>query len=546
MALLAAVSLVFLLACVNVAALVLQRRLGRQRELATRLALGASSQRLLRDSLTEHVLLACGGVIGGGLLAFLILKQLAAIAPPEILPPEGVALDLHVIAYLTAIALVTVVATGALPVARSSRIDASTVLRSHRASRATTAGWRALVVFEIVLAVTLLAGAGLMVRTMLNLQRVDVGFDVAAVSTADLMLPVSRITSGGSLRPEWPRLIAFYDGLVESVEALPDVRRAAVVAAPALAGREATWLARPGIVDPTPDASPEWRAIQHRAVTPGYFEVLRLPLHAGRQFAASDRALEARRPGTPRRRGVAIVNRAAARQFWPGDDPIGKPITIGGDGRVDGRMVVGVSRDARDIASDTEAQPTVYVPFAESPDLSATLLARHESGPPPSTAIRSRLRAADALLMVGHVHPLSDRFAATRAPRRFITVVLVVFASFGLLLGAVGLYGLIAASVADRLREFAVRLALGAAPRQIRAMVLRQTGIMLALGLTVGVGSAFAVGRLFQSQLFQVQLLDPANWIGTVLILGTAGAAAAWFPARRASRSDPASMLRAE
>lgn len=545
-ALFAAVSLVFLLACINVATLVLQRGLGRQQELATSVALGASARRLVCESLVEYGALGVGGLIAGVLLAFVILQQLVALAPPEIPRLGNITIDLRMAVYLSVIALASIVLTGALPVLRSLRIDASVALRRGATARVTGRSWRYLVAAELAVAVVLLGSAGLMIRTMVTLQRLDIGFDPSEVVAADVMLPLSRITAEQSLRPQWDRLVLFYGEVVESVEAMPGVERAALVAAPALAGRDAMWLARAGIVPPHPDASPAWRSIQRRAVTPDYFEVLRLPLLRGRAFSDQDQALDFLGSGTGRRTGVAIVNESAARLFWPGEDPLGKSLTIGGESRVDGRIVVGVSGDARDLAPDRQPQPVVYVPFAESPDLNATLLARHgASGPPLSVSdLRARLRTKDPLLTIGQIGPFADRYADTIAPRRFITIVLTIFACFGLLLAAVGLYGLIAASVAQRRPEFALRVALGATPLRIQAMVLHEAALIVGVGITIGALGAWAGTRLLRAQLFGVEALDPATWIGTVVILGATGLAAAWFPARRASRSDPGSMLR--
>lgn len=546
-ALLLAVTLLFLLACVNVAALVLQRGLARQREWATRVALGADTRRLLGASLVEHGVLALAGFALGGLVASVIVRQLLAVAPPGVLRWDGLVIDLRLIAYLAAVAFVGIAFTGALPVLSASRVQSSAALRSGNISRRVTRGWRTLIVAELALAVTLLSGAGLMIRTMLTLQRVELGIEPAGVLTTDMMLPVGRITAPQSQRPNWDRLIRFYGDVVDEVEADPGVVRAALVAAPSLAGIEATWLVRAGNFPPQLDSSPEWQPIQHRAVTPGYFDVLRLPLLRGRAFSDQDRAVEFLRPESGRQAGVAIVNRAAARQLWSGDDPVGQVLTIGGDMRVDGRIVVGLSADARDLAPDREPQPTVYVPFAESPDLSITLLARQRSaGSATPAAVRARLRAMDTQLMIGDVRPLVDHYASTLAPRRFLTVVLTAFAAFGILLAAVGLYGLMAAAAVRRGPEFALRIALGAKQRHIQEMVLGEAGLVVGMGVALGAVGSWIGTRLLRSQLFGIETFDPKTWIGTLLVLALASLAAAWLPAWRASRSDPGSTLRVQ
>ena len=349
-----------------------------------------------------------------------------------------------------------------------------------------------------------------------------------------------------SMRPRWDRLALFYADVVERVEALPGIDRAAVVAAPALAGREAAWFARTGIVPPRLDKSPEWRVIQHRVVTPGYFDVLRLPLLRGRAFSDQDHALEFLRSGTGRRRGVAIVNQAAARHLWPGQEALGGALTIDGDSRVDGRLVVGIATDARDLAADVEPQPTVYVPFAESPDFGATLVARGKYGEHEIAAIREELRATDAFLAIGTVRPLTDDYAVALAPRRFTTLVLTTFAGFGLLLAGVGLYGVVAMSVAQRSREFGIRVALGATRERLHQMVLGETALIVGLGMTIGAVGAAGGTELLRSQLFGVEPLDGGTWGVTAVILAATGLAAAWLPARRAARLDPVETLKAE
>jgi predicted permease len=542
--LLAAVILVHAIACINVAALILQRDLSRRRELATRIALGARVTRLVRQSVLEHAVVALAGLAAGGALAFLLLKQLLWLAPPEIPRFGALAVDWRLAACLAVIGLATVALTGALPVLRSSRVDAASVLRTTSSSRATARGWRGLVVVEVMLAVVLLAAAGLMTRTLLKLQRVDIGFTPAGVTGVDVMLPMSRVLPAGSGRPAWDRLVNFYGGLVESVGTMPGVERVALVAAPELGGRDAAWSARTGIVPPRQDGSLAWRAIQRRAVSPAYFDTVRLPLLRGRPFSAQDTALEFLRTGKGRRTGVAIVNAAAARQFWGGGDPIGQSLTIAGDSRVNGRVVVAVAGDARDVSPDQAPRPTIYVPFAESPDLAATLLIRTPDAGPAPANLRSRLRAADALLMIGESHPLAQTYAATVAPRRFTALVLGVFAVCGLALAGVGLYGLLAASAIQRLREFAIRIALGATPRRIWFVMLAEAALIVGAGVAAGAMAASAGTRLLRSQLFEVESLDPATWAATLAILIGIGFAAAWAPARRASQGDPAPQLR--
>jgi predicted permease len=548
-AMLAAVALVFLIACVNVASLVLLRGLGRQRELAMRAALGASRSRLARQSLVEHAVLAAAGTLVGGLLAIAILDGLVALAPTAIPRLETISMDMRVLTYLVLLALATVVITGAIPALKSSRAEVSAALKGDTAGGAPGMGGRGLVVAEVALAGVLLAGAGLMVRTIVNLQRVDLGFEPSGVVTADLMLPISRMTEGPArvgARPAWDRLALFYSDLVDQIEAVPGVRRAAAVAAPSLAGREATWFARTSIVRPRADGSPEWRAIQRRVVTPGYFEVLRLPLARGRAFNEQDNALEFLRSGTGRRRGVAIVNHVAAQQYWPGEDPLGAFLAIDGDSRVDGRVVVGVAGDARDLAPDIAPPPTVYVPFAETPDFGVTLLARVADGVVPVVDIRTRLRSRDSSMMIGKIRPLKDAYSVTLAPRRFITIVLTAFAGFGLLLASMGLYGLVAISVAQRTRELGIRVALGARHSEILKLVLGQAVAITVIGIVIGLCGTVATARYLTGMLFGLTPFDATTLAAVSLVFGVVAAVASYLPARRATKIDPLLAIRYE
>jgi predicted permease len=546
-AMLAAVGLVFLIACVNVATLVIQRGIGRQPELALRAALGASRLRLARQSVADHALLAVLGAAAGGLLGLYLLDLLVALAPAAIPRLDSIAIDGRVLAYLVILAVLAMGVTGLWPALRSSRADATAVLRSGRGGSAAGRGARAFIVVQLALALVLLTGAGLMIRTMLHLQRLDLGFEPEGVTSADLALPMSRMIDGPLVvgaRPAWDRLAIYYADVVAQAQALPGVQKAALVAAPELQGRNASWFARTGIVPPRSDGSAEWRPIQRRVITPDYFDVLRLPVLHGRRFNQQDHAIEYLRTGKGRRRGAAIVNQEAATRLWPGVDAIGRTLTIDGDSRVDGRVVVGIVKDARDLAPDLPPAPIVYVPFAEAPGYSATLLVRAAAGIRASADIRARLRAHDAALMIGSARPLSDGYAAALAPRRFIALVLAVFAAAGLVLTAVGLYGVVAMAVAARTRELGIRLALGAPWQRVRGLVLRDAAILVAGGTVFGALGSAAGTRFLRNQLVGVHTVDAATWLWAIVILAAVALGAAWIPARRAARIDPIQALR--
>lgn len=546
---LVAVALVFLIASVNVATLVLQRGIGQRRELAVRAAIGATRWRLTRHSLVEHAVLASLGAGVGAIVAMFLVDGLVAIAPPAIPRLDTVRVDWPVLGYLAGLAAAAVAITGILPARQASRIDSTAVLRSGSGGSRRGSGGNGLIVAELALAVVLVVGAGLMVRTMINLQRTDPGFQPAGVTATELSLPIARMADGelkAGTRPAWDRLALLYVGLVERVEQLPNVAGAALVSAPGPADRDTAWLTRTGIVQPRSDGSPEWRPVQRRVITPGYFSVLRLPLVGGRAFTPDDHALEFLRSGRGRRRGVVIVNQEAARRLWPGADPIGRTLTMDGDSRVDGRLVVGLANDARDLAPDVPPPPILYVPFAENPGFSATLLVRTADAESASAAIRARLRDAESALMIGSSRKLGDVFAEALAPRRFIAAVLAGFAAAGLLVAGIGLYGVVAMSVAARTRELAIRIALGASAAAIRRLVVREAGIIVAAGAALGAAGAAAGTTFLRNQLVGVTTTDTPTWLAMVAILAAAGLIAAWLPARRAGRVDPIEALRQE
>jgi putative ABC transport system permease protein len=546
---LAAVILVFLIASVNVATLVMQRGVHRRRELAVRAAMGATRWRLTRQSLIEHALLACLGAGSGAIFAMFLVDGLVALAPPAIPRLETVRIDWSVLGYLGGLAAVAVAITSLLPAQQAARLDATAVLRGGSGGSRRAPIGNGLIVAELALAVVLVVGAGLMVRTMIKLQWTDVGFQPDGVSATELILPLARVMDGAleaGKRPAWDQLALLYQGLVERVEQLPNVAGAALVSAPNLGDRDAAWLARPGTGQPRSDGSAQWRPVQRRVITPRYFSVLRLPLLRGRPFTADDHAFEFLRSGRGRRRGVVIVNQEASRRLWPGAEPIGQMLTIDGDSRVDGRLVVGLASDARDLAPDVPPPPILYVPFAESPGFSATLLVRTADGDTAAAAIRARLRGAESTLMIGNSQQLADVYGAALAPRRFIAVVLAAFAMTGLLVAGIGLYGVVAMSVAARTRELAIRIALGASGSGIRRLVVREAAVIVAIGTVVGALGAAAATSLLRNQLVGVSSADTHAWSATMVILAATALTAAWLPARRAARVDPIEALRQE
>jgi predicted permease len=534
--LLAVCALVLLIACANVANLLLARAAGRGPELAVRAALGAGRARLARQLVTEALLLAVLGCGAGLVLAWASRPLLLALWPASLPPLETPRLSAAVTALSVLAALACAAAVSLVPARVAARASALASLRGS--GRAPTSGPRAarvrglIVVAEVALAVVLVSGAGLLLGTLARLQRAPLGFRAEGALTARLDLP-------RALGKDAPGLRAFALALEERLRALPGVEGAALGQALPLSGtRTSAGLRIEGrAVEPNASLDTCWRL-----VSPDWHDTLGVPLLRGRRFAASDA-----RTAPP----VALVNATLARAVFAGEDPIGRRIATGLDGP-EGTWVtiVGVVADTPQETAARAARPEMYRPLTQDVRMGPAGLALVVRGAGDllglAPALRREVAALRGDVAVSRVVPLSGLVSDTLAAPRAAAGVLGLFAFLALLLAALGLYGVVACLVSETTRDLGVRLALGARPASLVAHVLRRTLSLAALGLLAGIGAALAVGRLLEGLLFGISPSDPLTLAVVALVLLAAAAAAGYGPARRAARLDPARVLRAE
>jgi putative ABC transport system permease protein len=525
-----AVCFVLLIACANVANLLLTRASERHQEMAVRAALGAGRGRLIRQLLTESMLLSVFGAVAGVLLAVGGLRALVASAP-DIPRLDGIGIDVAVMAFALCATMVTALLFGLLPALHIAGADAGGWLKGRGIAgrRGAQRVRAALVVTQMALSLVLLIGAGLLVRSLVNRLDVGVGFDVERLLTAAVQLPSDPYDS-----PERQALL--FEQLVDRVAAVPGVEQASAIIFPPLAGLgtgTSVWpMDRP---DPGPGQSPTGDI---RWIHRDYPATIGIPILAGRGFMESDRA------GAPL---VVLVNESAAREFWPGGDAVGKRIAMpwGDTLRAE---VVGVVSDLRHSGPDEEPRAMIYWDhrqFRPFPQMS--LVVRTVGRPGDVVApIRAAMRELDPNLPLYNVRSMDELFAQAVARPRFTAVTLGAFALLALILAAIGTYAVIAYATEQRAQEIGIRMALGASRGAVLRMVVGQGLVLIAIALLVGTAGALALSRLLQSLVFDVATTDPATFTVMAALLALAGIIACWLPARRASGIDPASAIRAE
>jgi putative ABC transport system permease protein len=544
---LGAVGLVLLIACANVANLLLARATGRRREIAIRAAIGAGRARVIRQLLTESLLLSLAGGVLGVVFGYAGMRALLAVNTAG-LPRVGVSgvalwIDWRLLAFALGISVITGVIFGLFPALHGSRADLNTVLKESSGRSGT--GLRqnkarsALVVSEVGLAVVLLVGAALLIRTFIALYAVDPGFDPNYVLTMRTLMTGSKYQTTAGVTQ------AIRDGL-ERIRAIPGVRSAAVsYFLPLQGGAGLPFL----IVGTTPVQGPYTGGGAWDAVSPGYFETLKIAVRRGRTFNDRDDQ------GPP----VAIINEALARQYWKSGDPLNDRILIGRGVMRDfngepPRQIVGIVADVHNNLSG-DPPPTMYVPEAQLTDaenaffmrLVATVWVARTQGDPYllSTAVQQQVLQATGL-PVNNVQSMNEVLRLSTSRQRFNMLLMAVFGAMALLLAAIGIYGLMAFTVEQRTQEIGIRLALGAGAGQVRNMVMRQ-GMTLALtGVGTGLAAAWALAKLIESLLFGVKARDPLVFVGVPLLLALVALFAVWLPALRASRMSPIDSLRYE
>jgi predicted permease len=520
----AAVGVLLLIACANVANLLLARATRRQREFALRAAIGASSWRLVRFTLCESTLLSIMGAAAGLIIAWLTLGTFIQLSPPTISRVEGIAIDMNVIGFAIAVALVTGITFGLIPALQVRRVDVGSVLSSAatRISGGRRQGLmrRTLVVVELATALMLVTGAGLLMKSFALVTSIDAGLDPTRIVVVGMDLSRGRY-------PAAPAVRAFYDRFLTSIAAIPGVEAVSVADAPPLGGaRMSRAITENGEEGPRFHLS----GVDHN-----YFRTTGARMLAGRAFATTD--AEGSEP-------VAILNETAARALGKGKNVLGERLPV-----VDsaGSRVIGIVRDVLQNGVEAAAPAVVYIPLAQfgGPCHYMTILVR-TSGDPRATipAIRGALRNIDALQPLPELRTLEQQMSEAVAPRRFTFALLTVFASLGAVLAMIGLYGVMSYLVAERTNEIGVRMALGADAWRVIRYVGGEGAVLVAGGLMFGLVGSLAAVRLLRTMLFQMSVYDPTIFLAGAALLLTTAAVACIVPARRAAALDPVEALR--
>jgi putative ABC transport system permease protein len=530
-ALMAAVGFLLLLACVNVANLLVARGAARQHELAVRTALGGTRWRLVRQLLVESTLLAMAGGALGVFVAFWLLELLIALAPPDVPRIHEVSLDRVALVFAFGAAASCGLVFGAFPAFQASGAGRLHLLA--RASRMSTVTphrtRRALMTVEVALALVLLAGCGLMARTMAGLNAVNPGFRTDHLLTA-------RFSLGGD---QWTaeKRLAFFDVLLPKVNTLPGISRAALTYSLPIEGSQ--WGSVFTVSDKPVPPRDQLPVAAFCPITPRYFETMEIRTRRGRGFDSRDL------DSSPK---VIIVNDTLARRMWPGAEPVGKRLKQGwpeGDGPW--REVVGVVDDVKLEGVDKDVPMQVFLPITQETPRSIAIVAR-TSGEPMNVArdLEAAVQSINHDVPLTKVQPMTALMSDAIARQRLSLVVLAVFAMVAVLVAAVGLYGVVAHSVTERTREIGVRLALGAEGRQVLGLFVRQGLVTAAVGTIIGLGGAAMMTRVLEKLLFGVKPSDPATLGGVAFLLLVVAGVACYIPARRAARIDPLAALRAE
>ena len=528
-----AVECLLLIACANVANLMLARSTLRSKEVAVRTAIGASRAVILRQVLTESVLLAVVGGIVGLLLAVWGTDLLLAIAPRALPRVHDINLDWRVVSFTTIVTIGTGLLFGLMPAFQLSSADLNGTLKDGGRSVTGSGGGNrtrsTLVISEVALSLILLAGAGLLSATLLRLQQVDPGFDSHDVVTAEMSLPESKYRTEAQQS-------AFYDQMLDKVRAIPGVISVAGVSVLPLTGQNMViGFALEG--EPRGDGIPSPHGEMLDVVTTDFFSVMKIPLKMGRSFTEADDST-----APP----VIIVNEAFAKKYWPGENPIGKRVSAGYNSD-SLRAVIGVVGNVRRLALDTDPAPAMYLTEHQASYSGLTLVVRtRDNATNVPAALGHALVSLDPDQSLGTIRTMENVLARSLAQQRFSASLLGIFAMIALALSAVGIFGVMTAMVTQRTRELAVRLALGAHPRKVLQLVMSHGASLAGIGIVIGLFGAFALSRVVAGMLYNVSASDPRTLLGVSLLLAAVALLACYIPARRATRLDPIITLREE
>ena len=532
----AAVLAVLLIACINVAGLMLARADARVRELAIRASLGASRARIVRQLLTESVAIATAGGLLGILFAWWATRTFIALAP-AIPRTNGIGMHLPVLLFALGASFFSAVLFGVIPAVRTSAVQPALALGGVRGVlRGTrTAGRGVLVIVEVALAVMLVIGAGLLLKSLSRLMAVDVGLRTANIATFSMKLPEAKYPNPPrESYPRWPEATNFYDALLERLQSVPGVTHAAFGAHHPLDTGFTSQIVVVGQPEPTGPVD----EVRIRPVTPEYFETLGIPLLRGRALTRDDRG---------DRPFVIVVNEALARRYFPSGrgnhDPIGQQLRMWGAPRT----IVGVVKGERFGGPQAAPEPALYSPLAQMPMSDLTLVVRtNTDAEAVMNAVRGTMRELDPDIALYDVEMLDTTLGRTLATPRFQAILISSFGAIALLLAAIGLYALIAYQVQQRTNEIGIRLALGATRAEVARLILSRAFALALTGIAIGLVAALATGRFLKTIVFQVSTNDPAIYVVVPLLLVLIALAATWIPTRRAMRLDPAVALHVE
>ncbi len=527
-----AVALLLLIACVNVANLLLARGVARQQEMAVRAALGAGRGRLMRQLLTECLLLGALGSGLGLLVAEGCLKMFLTLNPVTYSRLDEASLDPAALGFAAFVALVTSAVFGLVPALQASRLDLRKSLHesgrgADGAVREHVRGW--LVATEVSLALVLLTTAGLMVRSFLRVQAVQPGFRSDSVLAFDVQLPEARYPSDADKA-------RFFQQMAIRLESIPGVRAAGAISYLPLGGGENLGSF---VIEGEPSAASDYeRGAERRWVSPGYFAALGIPIRRGRVFEPTDAA------GKPL---VVVINETMARQFFGTHDPVGRRLKVGRAESSSWRTIAGVVSDVKSGSLENEVRPQLYIPHAQWPWAGMTVVVHTEGNPLAlATAVRQELKAFDALLPAARMRTMEQVVSSATGTRRFNMALLAFFAASALVLTALGIYGVVAFLIGQRRREIGIRMALGAQRGHVLRLVLQQGMKPVAFGAVAGLIGSLVAARLVAGQLYGVSSSDPLTLCGVIALLGVTALMACWLPSHRAARVDPMEALRNE
>jgi putative ABC transport system permease protein len=526
--LLGAVGFVLLIACANVANISLVRAAAREREIAIRMALGAGRWRLVRQFLTESLIFSVLGGIIGLLLASWMVDLLIAISPEGTPRVDEIGIDRRVLGYTMALSIFTGLAFGIFPAIGSSKPDLNRSMKEGMGAKGGSSGRRIrglLVVTEMALALMLLIGAGLLMKSFLNLQRVDPGFNPARVQVMNISLPRDGYPGG-------QQITLFYSQLLEKIKNLPEVEAVGSASSLPLSGSNTdSSFNIEGRPKPAPGQGPVgW----YSQVSTDYFKTMGMRLIKGRQFTEQDSEKSVK---------VVVISEALARRYFPDEDPIGKRIGT----EEDWLEIVGVIADVKQFGLDANARPTFYLTDRQFPSRTMSVVFRTAKETPNlAAAARREVWSIDKNLAVPEIMGMDQIVKDSISSPRFFMLLLGIFAALALLLAAIGIYGVISYSVTQRTTEIGIRIALGAQKSDILRMIMGQGMFLTALGIVIGLIGAFFITRLMASQLYGVEAVDPVTFAGVAFLLAAIAFLAGYIPARRAAQVDPMVSLRYE